>query len=97
MPRMCQARPLRLSSGQLHYGAKVPADHDTAAVGDSDVQLGHRQAPHRADHTTGLLLLLGEPDLHHPAQVGAQLQPQRHHLHGFGPSTRPWNITSAST
>ena len=27
----------------------------------------------------------------------AQLQPQRHHLHGLGPSTRPWNITSAST
>ncbi|QPN58931.1 hypothetical protein H8F24_12460 [Synechococcus sp. CBW1002] len=23
--------------------------------------------------------------------------PQRHHLHGFGPSTSPWNITKAST
>jgi hypothetical protein len=22
---------------------------------------------------------------------------ERHHLHGFGPSTRPWNITKAST
>jgi hypothetical protein len=31
------------------------------------------------------------------ADEAAGLQPQRHHLHGVGTSTRPWNITTAST
>ena len=60
-------------------------------------QLGHRQAADGADHTAGLLLLLAHPGLQRPAQVIARLQPQRHHLHGVGPSTSPWTITKAST
>jgi len=53
-------------------------------------------APNGADHTPRLLLLLAYPGLQRLAQVSARLQPQRHHLHGFGPSTRPWIITKAS-
>jgi hypothetical protein len=58
--------------------------------------IGPPTAPNGADHTPRLLLLLAHPGLQRLAQVSARLQPQRHHLHGFGPSTRPWIITKAS-
>ena len=45
----------------------------------------------------GLLRLLAHPGLQRLAQIVAWLQPQRHHLHGVGPSISPWNITRAST
>ena len=50
-----------------------------------------------ADQTAGLLLLLSHPGFQRLTQVIAWLQPQRHHLHGLGPSTSPWIITKAST
>ena len=79
---------LRISSSPL----------DRRGLGRSrQAQLGHRQAADGADHAAGLLLLLAHPGLQRPAQVIARLQPQRHHLHGFGPSTSPWIITKAST
>ena len=56
-----------------------------------------RRAANGADQAARLLLLLGHPGVQRPAQVIAWLQPQRHHFHGFGPSTRAWIITSAST
>ena len=68
-----------------------------AWIAATELDSGHRQAPNGADHTPGLLLLFDHPGLHRPAQIVARLQPQRHHLHGCGPSTSAWIITSAST
>jgi hypothetical protein len=63
----------------------------------SEAQLDHREAADSADHTAGLLLLLAHPGFQRLTEIVSRLQPQRHHLHGLGPSTSPWIITKAST
>ena len=60
-------------------------------------QLSDRKAADGADHAARLLLLLAHPNLQRLTEIVSRLQPQRHHLHGFGPSTRDWIITRAST
>ena len=62
-----------------------------------EAQLGHREAADGADYAAGLLLLLAQPGFQRLTQIIARLQPQRHHLHGAGPSTSPWIITKAFT
>ena len=52
-----------------------------------EAQLGQRQAADATDYTARLLLLLVHPGLQCPAQIVSGLEPQRHHLHGPGPST----------
>ena len=60
-------------------------------------QLSDREAAHGANHAARLLLLLAHPGFQRLPEVVSRRKPQRHHLHGVGPSTSPWNITKAST